>query len=43
MNGYHRRQRGSIKSDLIEIGCAFSVALLLLWAFVSCSNYVGLY
>jgi hypothetical protein len=30
--GYYRKQGGSIKSDLIEIGAAFTVTLLLGWA-----------
>jgi hypothetical protein len=33
--GYHRKQGGSIKSDLIEIAGAFAVALLLAWAMLT--------
>ena len=34
MNGYtgYTRSNGSITSDLLEIGAAFAIALLLAWA-----------
>jgi len=42
MNGYHRKQDGSIRSDLFEIGCAFGVAILIGWAILSTMNGAGL-
>jgi hypothetical protein len=31
---YVKKQNGSVATDLIEIGCAFAIALAIGWAFV---------
>jgi len=40
--GYCRRQQGSIKSDLFEIGGIFCIAMLIAWAILASTGGAGL-